>query len=419
MALDGIAAHPLAQDESVGAILRTTTATDIQAALSLSTATYLTGTKGAATARAVAIGPDGSTYEAGTITENGSEVAYAAKYDLTGTRVFLDPVQIVDSNQNALNTEGTAVAIDGLGNVYLGGTDIDTTAVPHSYGLKISADGSSIVWLRGFVGPSNTTGLAVSDPNGDGTGSVAWTGTFTILDPAVGPVGDHVLAVHFNAGGTRDYAFYYTFQGNAPSQGKAIAFNSASTASNPGSLLFLAGNIVLNGNQQALADQLNGANGNGIWANTITNTSTTDTLTSVAVNPDDSSVFAGTVATTGNVGLVVGYAADGSSLVLPTVVRNATTLNAVTVDAAGNIYVAGAATDPTQGGVYVAMLDSAANVLSETQFGGTTAADAGYGIVVTSSGSLWVVGDTTSTGLSTDGSTLNGTQDGFLASVTP
>jgi hypothetical protein len=151
----------------------------------------------------------------------------------------------------------------------------------------------------------------------------------------------------------------------------------------------------------------------------VTNVSTTDTLTSVAVNPDDSSVFAGTIATTGNVGLVVGYAADGSSLLVPTVVHNATTLNAITVDAAGNIYVTGAATDPTHGGVYVAMLDSTANVVSETQFGGTTAADAGYGIVVTSSGSLWVVGDTTSTGLSTDGSTLNGTQDGFLASVTP
>src|SRR5262249_12801822 len=156
---------------------------------------------------------------------------------------------------------------------------------------------------------------------------------------------------------------------------------------NPGSLLFLAGNIVLNGNQQALADQLDGATGNGNWASTITNVSTTDTLTSVAVNPDDSSIFAGTAATTGNVGLVVGNKADGSPMLLPTVARNATSLNAITVDAAGNIYVAGAATDPTQGGVYVAMLDSSANVLSETQLGGTTAVDAGYGIVVTASGS--------------------------------
>ena len=109
--------------------------------------------------------------------------------------------------------------------------------------------------------------------------------------------------------------------------------------------------------------------------------------------------------------------ADGSALISPVLLQNATTLNAVAMDAAGNIYATGAATDPTAGGVYVVSLDGVGNLLAEMQFGGSTTVDAGYGIAVTSTGSLWIVGDTTLATLATDGTTLNGTQDGFLATV--
>ena len=125
--------------------------------LSLSKATFITGTTGAATARAVTLGQDNSTYQAGTITESGSEAAYAAKYDPNGVPVFRSSFQLTDNNNNNLNTEGNAVAVDGIGNVYVGGTYVDTAAVPHSYGVKVSADGTAISWVHTFVGPIGRT----------------------------------------------------------------------------------------------------------------------------------------------------------------------------------------------------------------------------------------------------------------------
>lgn len=142
----------------------------------------------------------------------------------------------------------------------------------------------------------------------------------------------------------------------------------------------------------------------------------------MAVNPDDNSVYSGTVSTaSATVGIVVSYPASASQGVplFVTNLQNASSLNAVTLDSAGNIYTTGAAANPSSGGVYVAALDNTGTVVSELQFSDTGTIDAGYGIVVTGSGSLWVVGDTTLSSLATDGTTLNGTQDGFLASVTP
>src|SRR5205807_2509621 len=97
-------------------------------------------------------------------------------------------------------------------------------------------------------------GIAVSDTKNDGTGQVVLTGTFSITDPSIGTVGDHIIAARFAEDGTRAYAFFYTFEG--ATQGKAIALNSNSTASPKGSLAYIAGNIGLNGNQQILVFQI-------------------------------------------------------------------------------------------------------------------------------------------------------------------
>ncbi len=422
-AVDGIAAHSFPVAPSMGLSAHSILADGVEPMLSLSTATYITGTMGTATARGTALGGDGSTYQAGTETLNGSQEAYVAKYTPNGTQVYLTAIQLLDANSNPLNTLGNGVAIDGLGNAYLGGTVIDGAGANHSYGAKLSPDGQTVVWVRNFQAGTTTQGIAVSDPNNDGTGTIAWTGTLTFTDPSQGPVGDHAIVADFAADGTRNYAFYYTFTGNPTTQGSAIALNTNSVFSTPGSLLYLAGNITLNGNEQTLAFQINATSGNGNWARTDgVDFASPANLTGVAVNADDSSVYSGTTtAGTGTNGIVVGYPANGGPIGQPptfaTTLANALTLNAITVDAAGNIYATGAAANPSTGGIYVAKLDSGGNILSELQFGGTGTVDAGYGIVVTSSGSLWVVGDTTLASFATDGSTLNGTQDGFLAAV--
>ena len=437
--LNDIEAHRITGFHPLEFVAQTTAEHVFSPDLAVSTATYITGTAGAATARGTALGQDGSTYVTGTITLNGSEEGYVAKYDPSGTRDYLTTFQAVDNTATDItfmNTEGHALAVDGVGNAYVAGTAIDASSGDHNaYTLKISADGTAIIWGIALDGPNNVStgdGIAVNDPNNSGNGQAVLTGTFTNSDSTMGAVGDHIVAVRWTAGGTNaDYANFFTFgDADTGSHGRAIALNTHSTSSTPGSLAYLAGNITLNGTQQTLAFQFdNGTDtsaGKGTWSATLTNSSnpasTTDTLTGIAVNPDDSSVYSGTVATaSATTGIVVSYPADASSGVplFETVLPNASALNAITLDTAGNIYTTGVAANSSSGGIYIAAVNNMGNFVSDLQFGGTGTVDAGYGIVATSSGSLGVVGDTTSSSLSTDGTTLNGTQDGFLASVAP
>src|SRR5262249_1765212 len=150
----------------------------------------------------------------------------------------------------------------------------------------------------------------------DGNGQAVLTGAFTNTDSSMGTVGDHMFAVRWTADGSdADYANFFTFGGaDTGSHGKAVALNTHSTNSTPGSLAYLAGNIILNGSQQTLAFQFdNGTDtsaGKGNWSVTLTNSSnpasTVDTLTGVAVNPDDSSIYSGTVSpASATVGIVV------------------------------------------------------------------------------------------------------------------
>jgi hypothetical protein len=432
VSLDAIEAHPITGFHHIEFALQSTAANGVSDMLALNTATYLTGTTGAGTARGIALGQDGTTYETGTITVNGSAKGYVAKYSSSGTQVYFTTFQAMDFTApdfTFTNTEGHAIAVDSIGQAYVTGTAIDASSGDHNaYTMKFSADGTTVLWGNAFDGPGNLTtgdGIAVLDPNNDGNGHAIATGTFTNADTSVAPAGDYVTLTRWTVDGTNaDYSFFYAFTSASATHGKAVALNTNSTVSTPGSLAYIAGNITIGGEQDTLAFQLNSTTGNGKWGARLTDPgSTSDTLTGVAVNPDDTSVYSGTLTNGSSTGgVVTGYAADGGGgqTLFQAGLGDALSANAVTVDSAGNIYVTGAAANPSTGGVIIASLNNTASMLlSELQFGGTGTVDAGYGIVVTTSGSLWVVGDTTSSSLSTDGSTLNGTQDGFLASVGP
>jgi hypothetical protein len=431
--LGSFQAYPVAGYEPLPSVDLTPIVHEIHPLFVLNTATYITGTTGSATAQGIAVGPDGSTFETGTISLGGRQEAYLAKYDVSGRQVYFDPFQLKDTNNALLNTMGSAVAVDDTGNAYVAGTIVNSSFVDQAFAVKISGDGTKMVWVGRLLGPSTAAGIAVSDPNHNGQGQAVVTGTLTINNVSVGPLGDHVLVARLTADGMAlDYEIYFSL-GNSDggSHGEAVALNNNSSASTPGSLAYVAGNIILNGSQQFLALQFDNSTGttagNLIWARTLSNTTpapNTDTLTGVAVKADDSSVYSGVAnATSGTVGFVVGYPPDGGPVsqlppILTQLQTRARSLNAVAVDSAGSIYVTGAAANPSpQGGVYVAELDSQGHFLSDLQFGDSGTVDAGYGIAVTSSGPLWLVGDTTSPSFSTDGTTLNGTQDGWLASV--
>src|SRR5260370_22117222 len=105
LALDGIEAHPLPESESVGFVAHSIVADGFKDLLSVSSATYITGTAGSATARGAALGQDGSTYQAGTITVNGSETPHPPSTTPPGKQSFLVPFHLPVTNQNPLATE--------------------------------------------------------------------------------------------------------------------------------------------------------------------------------------------------------------------------------------------------------------------------------------------------------------------------
>jgi hypothetical protein len=411
----------------------------------LNSATYITGAPGTATASGTTIDSAGNTYTTGTITDlSGSKQGYVTKYNSAMQQQYLFTYQAVDNTAPTItfvNTEGHAIAVDAVGNVYVAGTAVDASSGDHNaYTLKINALGTAIIWGNALDGPGNVTtgdGIAVKDPNSDGNGFAVLVGTLNLpatIPPPDNP-GDNLYIARWNVAGDDvvagdhiggvGYYFYWIFSGTPGAintHASAVALNNTSTATTPGGIGYIAGNIVDSmgtGDQNELAfsftNDVNQQQG-GRFALLFRNVgSSTDSLTGVAANPDDSSVYSGTInfMGTGPVeGTVAGLDTAGN-LNFAGADANATALNSVTVDSAGNIFAAGASAT----GAYVAEIDSTGmTLLGDMSFG--AAGDVANGVIAASSGTVWVVGNTTSSTLATDGTTLMGAQDGFLASVT-
>jgi hypothetical protein len=330
------------------------------------------------------------------------------------------------------NTTALAVAVAHDGSVFVAGTAQDASSGDHNaYTLKINAAGTAILWGNAFDGPDNlTTGAGLAEHYDPLTqmDQAVLVGTYTITDPTMGPVGPHAFATRWTADGTNvDYAFYYTFTiGGMPDQGShghGVALNNASTASAPGALGIIAGDILTPDNpplQNTLSLEISNGlltGGRIVWATTLGGASPA-TLNGSAFNPDDTVVLAGTVTgMSGTAGLVVKYPTDGGmgTPAFQFVVPNATALTSLTLDSSGNIWTAGTA--------------SSSGFAAEVNPTGTTptlvgavaigvAGDTVNGIAVDSLGNTLVAGTTTSATLSTDGTTLNGSADGFLGIAT-
>jgi hypothetical protein len=424
VSLDTITAHAVVGGvQQVNVAVESTAGTEgFNPTATLNTATYITGTTGSATAAATTADSSGNTYTAGTITDTSGNVsAYVAKYDSSGNQVYLSTFQLQDSSMTTLNTKGLAVAVDSSGDAFIAGTTANpNTSVQDAFTAKLSSDGSQIVWADDLG--SQTTGAGISVKS-DGT-SVT-TGTYSGASDGL----NHLFAIRLSAdGSSADYYYYYQFGTTTmpdlyATQGNAVALNNNSTVSTKGSLAVIAGNIIFtdstgNTNQDVFTFEIdNGTNalteGNGKWANLLTDTNP-DTLTGAAFNTDDTPVMSGTLTTsTGTVGVLLKYPADGG-MGNPTFANtdaNATAFNAIAIDSNGNLYAAGTSST----GAYVAKISSdGATIIDDISFG--TTGDSANGV---SAGSkIWVVGSTTSSTLSTDTTTLNGTQDGFLANIT-
>jgi hypothetical protein len=421
-------------------------------------ATYVTQTTTEATAQAVTVDNNGNVYVTGATDEGTAKKAFVAEYDPNGNQIFFTTFQAADvlSNPGTVVTyshsQGNAIALDGNGNIYVVGTATELNA-PHyqdafimrfdssgnvdpTYGAGYNSPVGNVSGNGVVVGPDGTATLVGSArlPASDGTGTIHQDIFLAQLAPdgSVPSVDGVPYYFGFGPGG-------FTFQGAqqfSATSGSAIALSLdgmtayvSATGSPVGNttnsqILVLSfstsapfslsgGQFALNGTGQVVGSNDGPATSNGI-----------------AVGADGSVYQAGTTSyqengQTSTYPFVINWAPDLSSVNFSGLddSQPGGTGTSIAVDPSGNIYLTGTGFD--QNGIQRALVDymqGSGGQLVVSDFTliaqNGSGQEAGWGIAYSNaSDTAFVVGDTTSSNLSTDNTALNGSQDAFLANV--
>jgi hypothetical protein len=230
------------------------------------------------------------------------------------------------------------------------------------------------------------------------------------------PTESDLFAVKFTAAGSISFEQYYTFAQADGSMGNAIALDST------GANAYVAGSILPHGGDNDILvmqiDNTTGSQVNDIL--TMPNPGNDDTLNGIAIDPKGQVYVAGTLDVEGTtLGLVaqVQLSAAGNMIVASYSITAMGTGTGISLDpGSSDVYVVGSGPPGSNAfHAYVEKFNSGLNPhdLGYTSGGGS---DIGSGVAFDpNSGIAYIVGTTTSSGLSTDGTTLNGTSDAFLS----
>jgi hypothetical protein len=374
--------------------------------------TYVTGTTDSATAEGVAVGADGSTYVTGLVNDpalSTDQLAYVAKYDPTGAVVYYTTFFAFDGPGSS--TEGTGIAVDDAGNAYVSGKAHNVAdGTDDGVYLKLDPTGSTPVYFlkqrSSAGGPVGANGVAI-----DAAGDAVFTGSFVAFGH------NNMYAARFDPSGTQVFNFIYAFGGTHPSsQANGAAMPASGTVTTIAGWANVTPDTI---GPNATVLQVN-ATGAPISAIILT-TRTTDSANAVALDA------AGNVylATTTDIG---GPTQTGSTAKLqPNLIPfwwnvpvgpSSLTANGIALDDSGNLIVTGA---DSSGQAYLSQVSGTDGTTTDyTVFGGSGGADVGNAVAVRpGDGHVFVAGTTNSSDFAvTDGSTLNGTQDGFLTEWT-
>lgn len=343
--------------------------------------------------QASAVDAAGNTYIAGnfqaasaqlgsvTLTQIGNQDAFAAKFDTSGTVLWAKNF----GGSGGANVQASGIAVDGSGNVYLGGYfegSMTTPALPQigdsdAFAIKLNASGTT-TWAKNFGGSgANVSGSTIAV---DGSGNVYLGGSFqnaNLTTPALTPIGNNdAFAFKLNASGTTMWA--KNFGGNgAYAYGKSIAVDGS-------------GNVVL-------AGYFSDAN------------LTTPLLTQIGSFDG----FAVKLNASGATTWAKSYGGNGAQV----------QIYATAMDGSGNIYLGGnfystLTTPPLTpiGGqdAFAFKLDTSGTTTWAKNFGGSNAAAYVTAIAVDSSGNVFLGGSFDSSSLTTPALTKAGAQDAFV-----
>jgi hypothetical protein len=398
----------------------------INPAASQNWATYVTQTPTVATGRATTVDSNGFVYVTGATDEGTTKKAFVAEYDATGVQVFITTFQATDVSTgiNYNHTEAHGIALDGNGNIYITGQATNPSSrrldafvmrfdlngkVDTTYGVGIDSGG-----LGDVVG----NGIAVTP---DGTATLVGTARFLGNDIFIAQVAANGSVNYGNAFPSADFPdanFNAVFaSGIALSPDGSIAYISA-TGTHPGpdsdiTVMYVdmatGGNLLSGGQAGYSYNQNPGAdNGGGIVVGADGTVYQTGTVT--AQSNGQPGTFAAAIS----------WSADLSTTAYVVYDADSTTGTGIAVDPAGNIYLTGTAADILA--VPRALVDKldSTGAIADTLLivDNGSGQEAGWGIAYSSSSdTVFVAGDTSSSNLATDATSLNGSQDAFLANV--
>ncbi len=390
-------------------------------------------------------------------TSANTQDSFVAKYSPTGAilwaRTFAGQSTTTSSGSTSTSTyavgQGSAVAIDGLGNVFVAGSfdgtvNFGTTANPNlvsspttteAFVAKLDAQGN-LLWVRDDVASATYDNDPANALSLDGQGGVILAGTFE--DSATfGPIrlqavgASEAFVARFDAGGNTTWAVASqgTAGSNAQATGVAVdsSGNIALTGFYSGTVRFGSGpttsTFKSNGSDDALVWKLD-PSGNLLWGRSFGSTDY-DAGNGVAVDSSNNVEVIGTFS--GSVNFSTGTQADSltagpifDAFVLKLDPTGQETWvkglvgpggwskgQAIAVDPSGQIHLAGAFTgsvdfDPGPNvdtlksvgstDAFASGLDSRGNFVYAIQAGQTNF-NAGLGVAVNASGNVALVGD--------------------------
>jgi hypothetical protein len=310
--------------------------------------------------------------------------------------------------------------VDSSGGVYVVGTATDKAlGTTDAFVMKFDANNQllPVANYGGGIGgglDDSGEGIAV-----DALGEATITGGFQVTAGET-----DIFAVKYTAdGSSANFAIYYlspdldpNFAGSA---GHAIALDGT------GAHAYLAGSVLpTGGDNDILVQQIDNTTGDPGYTFTMPNPGSDDALNGIAVDANGQVYVAGTLDYSGTqFGFVAQVSADGQSLVAQDQLTAMQSVTGISLDpgtagvhGSSSVYVVGfGPPGSTVFHAYVEKLDSALNI-RDLAYTSASGSDTGSGISYDlNSGNAYIAGTTTSNNLATDSTTLNGSQDAFLA----